>query len=267
MFNYHLPVINSHQNIKIIRDGKIIIIGGYYDGRLLMVDFVNNRSSLTELYPFKDESQITSISVDKYEDYLFIGNSFGNVRIMKIEGDNINEWKKIYLINNQMSSIRAIDINSELNVWSSASIDGCINIYTFPLCKLTRSFYIPSDKIINYIYICDSPLASIIIICNEDIYLYSINGCELFHQKEKLEIINPIIMKDFNGNDYLAYIINYKEIIIKNSDLSDCRRFENDTEIFYLCPGNDMKLLYVINKLGTQVDIILCDMRKGIEEK
>ena len=267
MFNYHLPPINSCHNIKIIRDGKIILIGGYYDGKLLIIDFENNRTSLTELYPFKDESQITSIYVDKYEDYLFVGNSFGNVRIMQIEGDNVNEWKKIYLINNQMSSIRAIDINSELNVWSSASIDGCINIYTFPLCKLTRSFYIPSDKIINYIYICDSPLASIIVICNEDIYLYSINGCELFHQKEKSEIINPIIMKDFNGNDYLAYIINYKEIIIKNSDLSDCRRFENDTEIYYLCPGNDMKSLYVINKLGTQVDIILCDTRKGIEEK
>ena len=265
--NYNLPPINDQSKIKIIRDGKIILMGGYYDGKVIIIETENNKKPITELFPFKDESQITTIYVDKYEDYLFIGNSFGNIAIFLIEDNNISEWKILYLINDQIKNIRLIDSNTELNVWSSASIDGCINIYTFPLCKLVRSFYLPSNNIINYIYICDSPLASIFVICKEDIYLYSINGCELCHQKENSEIINPIIIKDFYGNDYLAYIINYKEIIIKNTELSACKRYENDNEIYYLCPTNDMKMLYAINKFGIQVDIIMYDNRKVLEEK
>ena len=265
--NYYLPEMNNFKNIKIIHDGKIIIIGGYYDGKIIIIDSENNMNTATEIFPFKDESQITTVYADKDEEFLYIGNSFGNITIISIESNNITEWKILNLINDHLNSIISIDSNNQLNIWASASIDGCINIYTLPLYKLTKSFKIPSTNTINYIYICDSPLASIIIICKDEIYLYSINGYKIYYQKENSDIISPIVIKDFNGNNYLAYILNCKEILIKTiPDFSIQKKFENDTEIYYLCPGTDMKLLYAINKVGTQIDVIISDTKKNLEE-
>ena len=265
--NYYLPDMNNYKNIKIIHDGKIIIIGGYYDGKIIIIDNENNMNISTELFPFKDESQITTIYTDKDEELLYIGNSFGNISIINIENNNITEWKILNFINDHLNSIVSIDSNNQLNVWASASIDGCINIYTLPLYKLTKSFKISTNNTINYIYICDSPLASIIIICKDEIYLYSINGYKIYYQKENSDIISPIVINDFNGNNYLAYILNYKEILIKTiPDFSLQKKFENDTEIYYLCPGTDMKLLYAINKGGTQIDVIISDTKKTLED-
>ena len=171
------------------------------------------------------------------------------------------------LITDQLSSISYIDINNTLNIWASASSDGYVNIYTMPLFKLTRSFRVSFNSAVNYIYLCDSPLPSIIIIGQEEIYLYSINGFKIYYQKEYSNIINPIVIKDFIGNDYLAYILNNKEIVIRNiCDFSIQMRFDNDSEIYYLCPNLDMKMLYALNKSGTQIDLFMCDTKKTSEE-
>ena len=273
--NYYLSNINknnnyNNKNIKIIGEGKILIMGGYYDGKIIIVDIenINNENSLTQIIPFKDESSpITVIHIDKYEQFLFVGNSLGNIRIIQIDNKNLKEWKMMYVINDLLKSVSSIDSNHELNIWASASINGYINIYTLPLCKLTKSFKISLDNICNYIYICDSPLPSILIIYEKDIYLYSINGFKIYNQKENEIVINPIIFKDFYGNDFLGYIINNKEIFIRNiSDFSIQARISSDNEINYLCPGADMKILYAFNKNGTQTDVILCDNKKITEE-
>ena len=266
---YFLPYMNTNKNIKIIKEGNIIIMGGYYDGKLIVImkEIENKTLVQNEITPFKDESPITTLNVDKDEEYLFVGNSFGNVCVIQITGNNIKEWKILFLINDQLNSISHIDSNSELNVWASASIDGYINIYTLPNCKLTNSFKVPINNTVNYIFICDCPLPSIIIIFQEDIYLYSINGFKIFYQKEYSNINNPIVIKDFIRNDYLAYVINNKEIIIRNiPDFSIQTRIEDDTEIYYLCPSIDMKILYALNKSGTQIDAFMIDTKKTIEE-
>ena len=263
--NYFKPYKHNNKNIKIINNGKILIMGGYYDGKIIIIDIqnINSNKPISEIYPFNDESPITTIHVDKDEEYLFVGNSFGNIIILKIDFTNINEWKATYLINSHSNSVSSIDTNNELNIFVSSSIDGYINIYTLPLFKLTKSFKIPSNSSCNYVYICDSPLSSIVIICQSEIYLYSINGYLIWFQKENNNIINPIMIKDFYKNDYLAYIINNKVIFIRNiPEFSIKTKFENDNEIYYLCPGIDMKILYAINKNGTQIDVITCDTKK-----
>ena len=244
-------------------------MGGYYDGKIIVINTENisDENSLTEISPFGDESPITTLNIDKYENYLFIGNSLGNIRIMQIDNKNPKEWKMKYLINEQLKCISSIDCNNELNIWASLSIDGYINIYTLPLCKLIKSFKVSLDNICNYIYICDFPLPSFLIIYEKDIYLYSINGFKIYNKKENEIIINPIVFKDFFGKDFLAYILNYKEIFIRNiSDFSIQVRITGENEINYLCPGVDMKILYAFNKNGTQVDVFLCDTKKITEE-
>ena len=270
MSDNYLPKNNNYnKNIKIIGEGKILIMGGYYDGKIIVINTENisDENSLTEISPFGDESPITTLNIDKYENYLFIGNSLGNIRIMQIDNKNPKEWKMKYLINEQLKCISSIDCNNELNIWASLSIDGYINIYTLPLCKLIKSFKVSLDNICNYIYICDFPLPSFLIIYEKDIYLYSINGFKIYNKKENEIIINPIVFKDFFGKDFLAYILNYKEIFIRNiSDFSIQVRITGENEINYLCPGVDMKILYAFNKNGTQVDVFLCDTKKITEE-
>ena len=276
MSEYFLPDINKannlNKNIKIIHEAKIIITGGYYDGKIVIMDIynLNEENSIIEMIPFKDESPINVIHIDKDEQFLFIGNTLGNIGIISIDYKNIKEWKLIHLINDQLNSISFIHSNNELNVWASASIDGFINIYTLPLCNLTKSFKVSNsdNSICNYIYVCDCPLNSIIVIFDKEMYLYSINGFIIDCHKEDNIIVNPIVMKDFFKNDYVAYIIHNKEIYILNiGDFSIQTKIQNDSDIYYLYPGIDMKVLYAMDKNGTILDIFMCDTKKAIAEE
>ena len=261
MSKYYTASVQTNKNILIIKGGKLIIIGGFFDGKLLVISTENNISK--ELSPLNGESPITCINVDEYEKYLFLGNYNGNVIIINIEGNNLNEWKIIAILNNHLKSINTITINRTLNVWISSSIDGYINIYTWPLCKLNRSF-LSSNINTNNIFLCDSPIPSIVVVDKKEINVYSINGTKINEQKEEGNIINPIMIKDFMGNDFMAYILDNQEIIIKNiPELIVKARFKNDREIHYLCPGNNNKFLYALNKEGTKIDLILRDTSKS----
>jgi len=273
MDNYFLPNNYKNKNIKIICGGKIIVMGGYYDAKVTFAIFDMENSinaTIREIIPFKDESYITTLNIDKDEEYIFIGNSFGNVCIIKIaynNQNNISEFKMMNLITDQLNSISYIDSNNTLNIWASASTDGYVNIYTIPTFKLTRSFKVSLNSEVNYIYICDSPLPSILIIGQEEVYLYSINGFKIYNMKEYSNIINPIVIKDFIGNDYLAYILNNKEIYIRKiCDFSMQMRADNDSDIYYILTSPDMKMLYALNKSGTQIDVFMCDTKKTSEE-
>ena len=99
-------------------------------------------------------------------------------------------------------------------------------------------------------------------------YLYSINGFIIDCHKEDNIIVNPIVMKDFFKNDYVAYIIHNKEIYILNiGDFSIQTKIQNDSDIYYLYPGIDMKVLYAMDKNGTILDIFMCDTKKAIAEE
>ena len=250
-----IPYIHGNKNILIIRDGKIIIVSGYYDGKIMVIQ---NDSENIPIYPFREESSIvTTINVDLEEKYLFIGNNIGNISIMSIESNDINNWNEIYFNNDHLNVINSIETNYQLNVWASSTIDGYINIYTLPQCKLTKSFKIESINLCNNIFICDSPLPSILIICHEEVFLYSINGNKIYYQKECSKITNPIVIKDFIKKDFLAYITNGKEIHIRNvSDFSLISSIEIDSEIFYLFPNDNCRVLYATNQSGTEINAV-----------
>ena len=259
--------LQFNKNVKIIKEGKIIIMGGFYDGKLSIIENDSGNNNLS-LNPFKDESIITTINTDFEEKYLFIGNNIGNISIMSIESTNIYEWESIYFLNDQLNEISSIETNYQLNVWSSASIDGFINLYTLPSCKLIHSFKLDTNNSCNNIFICDSPLPSILVICQDEVYLYSINGHKIYYQKEYSKIINPILIKDFIKNDYLVYITNGKEISIRDiSDFNLISNIEIEREICYLFPNDNNKILYAINKNGVEMNAIFCENKKITKEK
>ena len=92
-----------------------------------------------------------------------------------------------------------------------------------------------------------------------EIFVYSINGELYLRQKEQDIIQCPIIIKDLNSNEYLAYIINESIIIRAIPTLFRQSSIEDVQDIFAIYPSEDMRIMYAINKSGTNIRIIKSD--------
>jgi WD40 repeat protein len=252
----------NHKVITFAKDGKIIILGGFFDGKVVLVGLDGKGDN--QIVPFKDESPVLCIIADKDNEYIFMGNALGNVCIYKnIEG----KYKNEFLLTDQQNAISHMFYSPELNLLATASIDGYICIYTLPLCKLIRCLKVPNNSC-KYVILSDAPLPVIIVICegkdeNDEIYVYSING-NLFLQKEEyFKISNPILVKNINSNDYLACIGDDNIYILSVPDLIIQVAVEKEFEAHSMCFSEDNKLLYLLNKQGTEVMVIKTEKEKN----
>ena len=188
----------------------------------------------------------------------------GNVKVY--QNDNQTKmWKPLYQICDQMGEISYIDCNNELNLWTSATVDGYINLYSLPLCKLFRCIKVPTNQII-YVFLSSSPLPSIIAISNDkkesEIFVYSINGFLILRQKEQGNISSPIIFKDLNSNDYLAYICNNNIFIRSLPSLILQALVEELNDIYTIFINKDKTMLYAANKNASEIYIIKHESKK-----
>ena len=252
----------NHKVMTFAKDGKIIILGGFFDGKVVLVGLDGKGDN--QIVPFKDESPVLCIIADKDNEYIFMGNALGNVCIYKnIEG----KYKNEFLLTDQQNAISHMFYSPELNLLATASIDGYICIYTLPLCKLIRCLKVPNNSC-KYVILSDAPLPVIIVICegkdeNDEIYVYSING-NLFLQKEEyFKISNPILVKNINSNDYLACIGDDNIYILSVPDLIIQVAVEKEFEAHSMCFSEDNKLLYLLNKQGTEVMVIKTEKEKN----
>ena len=258
MFNYQYPREYNEKICVFLDEGKSIILGGYYDGKVILF-YTEPEIKIKELVPFKEDIPICSIILSQDEKYLFIGNMKGNIKIyQKDENDEegLYEWIPFNKINDQMNEISHISYNSELNLWCSSSIDGYINIYSFPLCQLFRSIKLPTNKC-KYIFLSSCPLPCIIAISKEktenNIYVYSINGKFLYKQIEQNIILSPNIIKDLNSNDYLVYICNDSVCIRTLPNLIIQVLIENLPGIYCIFTNIDRSILYATNRNGSEI--------------
>ena len=263
---------NSINNkvFEICNKGKLIIMGGFCDGKV-KIYFLGSESNPTvqnyiELTPFKEDSAIVAISVDKDEEYLLLGNNKGNIALYKM---NIEEKKidKLIVLSSQLSSISHVDCNSELNLWVSTSIDGYINLYTLPLCKLVRSIKVQTQKC-SYAFLISSPIPSIVVICDEgrnsNIYVYSINGKLLSQKTENFQLGKPIIIRDSNFNEYMAYLGKDSVCIVNIPNLELIVEIDGIMDAEMLFTNEDMTILYVFNKTGSEITLIRDEEKRNI---
>ena len=247
----------NNKCIKFFNRGKSIIMGGFYDGKL-MVYSIENKKNNYELNPFLEEKPILSVEIDREEKYLFLGNSIGNLCIYQMEQDPKN-WKIIKFKNDQISPISHIYCNNDLNLWSSTTIDGYINIYTLPLCKLIRCIKVSTKKC-SYAFLSSSPLPSVIVINDEEnnseLFVYSINGKFMFKQQEYVHLTNPILIKDINSFEYLAFVGNNSIIIRKLPNLDIQVNFDCPPGIYSICVSEDNKNIFTIDKNGKKIALI-----------
>ena len=265
MVDYYTNNSQINKAIVFLIKLKILIVGGYYDGKINLY-FPEDKTRVHELIPFESEFPVTSLSVGSDEEYLFVGNSIGNVVVYKINYD-VNNWKVIKNLKDQRSPISHIYSNGDLNLWLSTSIDGYINLYTLPLCKLARTIKISTKKC-SYAFLSSSPLPSIVVINDEtnnsEISVYSINGKFISKNQLYFQLNNPIIIKDLNANEYLCYI--GKEAIsilgLPNLELMANIDITPGMGLYNIFSSRDKISLYCLNKSGSKVYVIRDEVKK-----
>ena len=251
---FYNPKKPDSKAIQFCHNGKTLILGGFYDGKVV----IEQKNKAIHAIPFIDKSPVIAVAVDQEDELAFFGNSNGNIRIMKIDPDP-SKWKYHITISDHISPISSIYCSSELNLWASASIDGYINLYTYPLSKLLRSIKVPTSQIEN-IFLISSPLPCIIVIGEKnkvsEIFIYSINGSLRLKTEEESIITCPIIIKDLNSNEYLAYILKGAVIVRSIPNFNKQVSSYKVSEIFAIFPSEDMKMIYASNKSGNQIYVI-----------
>ena len=256
MSEYYSENSCNNKCLRFYNNGKSIIMGGFYDGKLMVFSIESKKKNT--LYPFIEERPILCIEIDNEENYLFLGNSQGNVCIYQIESD-ISKWNIIHLKTDQISPISHIHCSNDLNLWSSATIDGYINIYTYPKCKLTRCIKVPTNKL-SYAFLSSSPLPSVIAISDEEnnseLYVYSINGSFMFKQQEYVHMNNPILIKDIYSFEYLVFV-GRDNINIRKLPNLDCQRsIDKLLGVYTFCITDDNKTIYTVDKNGKKVFVV-----------
>ena len=142
---FYLEEKTNNKCLKFFNQGKNLILGGFYDGKIVLISLTKDNKNNKVLYPFLEEKPILAIEIDVEEKYLFLGNTIGNIIIYELN-QNINKWKKIYLKTYHYFPIIHICCNNILNLWCSTSVNGYINLYTLPLSKLIRSIKLETKK-------------------------------------------------------------------------------------------------------------------------
>ena len=264
MSEYYHPNKFNGKPFHFCRNSRTLMMGGFFDGKVHIFP-LDPKIAPLQIVPFSDRTPIVSICADKDEEFAFFGNTIGNVRIITLDKEP-SKYKFYKTITDHMSAISHIDCNSELNLWASASIDGYINIYRLPLCKLIRTIKVPTKKC-DFVFLSASPLPSIIVITEEknvsEIFVYSINGKELLRQKEPGLIYSPIIITDLNRNDYISYILNDSVIIRSIPTLFRQASIDGIKNLYAIYPCEDMKILFATNRSGSEIYIIKDDSKNA----
>ena len=250
---YSPSFIISSVNCPIIlyNNNKYMIKGGFWDGRLeinsLTMD-LKDKSYLKNIIYVK-EGPIIIMEMTEDEKILICGTKKGYLICFSVNGLFLNIIKKIYY---HFDEITSININDNLNMFSSSSLDGYVNLYILPSFELVRSLkvcntnskpYYEDESNFDYannVFLSSSPLASItIFISSKRIFRsFTINGEfieDLQETNNSNYIKSPIIFHDLDFQEYLIYGTDDGRIKI--------RKFPNMELINSVCPGDGNEIL------------------------
>ena len=158
------------------------------------------------------------MEMTKDEKILLCGTKIGFLICFSVNGPSLKIESKIYTHNDEITSI---NINENLNMFVTSSLDGYINMHILPSFELVRSIklsaynkqlYNDENELYyaNNVFLSSSPLACVsAFISSKKIFrIFTING-EFIEDIQEINETNyikcPIIFKDLNFQDYIIY--------------------------------------------------------------
>ena len=218
--------------IKTIFDEGIILLTGFYDGSLYILNLnekiinadkdINNyqiyskiKKKDSEILKLFGHGLITTLEISKDEKYMLYGTEKGTLVIFSFDYFFYNEDKNNDYINllkiiqsHSRYKINSVSINSDLNIFADCAYDGYVNIYTLPKCELINSIYVDTKKfLIDNLFLTAQPLASVILYSNQDFLFksYNINGHDLNIKESDIDLYTHI-EKNCCGDEYMTSI-------------------------------------------------------------
>ena len=256
----------SQQNTPIIfyNKNKYMLKGGFWDGRLeINTILLEPKEKHFSNYIFINEGPILCMEMTKDETILLCGTKTGYLICFSVNGPNLEIIKKIYIHNDEITSI---NINDNLNMFATSSLDGYINMHILPSFDLVRSikisvanknfFYGNYDDEFYYannIFLssCPLPCVTTFISSKRLFRTYTING-EFVEDAQEIDNSNyikcPIIFSDLNFQEYLIYGTDDGRIKIRSFPKMDLINNVNPygcNEIISMDISPDKKYCYV----------------------
>ena len=200
---------------------------------IIYFNIINNKAKQKD-FTFKNIITKDSYPYASLFQYYFIGNILGDITIFKKE-INIknktekekNNYKIMKTLNDHNKQIKYIDYNQRLNLFLSYSLDGFINIYVFPKCKLVRTIKVNditnSNEILKKVVLVSNPFPMIFTYNKDNMYTITLNGVLI--KKEELKNKNieiyPCIDKNCGLINDCIFIKNL------NKEEKDSDKMEN----------------------------------------
>jgi WD40 repeat protein len=203
--------------------GKIIVVGGCWDGRLTM--YATDTDNVIDVYTHHADT-VTSIAADNKENFLITGSKSGECILWKISPEHNKLTVKFHFYDHD-DMITSFYISNDLRLFASASLDGKINLYNFIIGQLVRTIHHPVNMPIHSVVLTSSPLPAIVFFSNEDrvLYSYSINGRLLESlSDDSIHITSPTILKDLNFLEVLIYGNEKGEVYIRELPFLNIRK-------------------------------------------
>ena len=127
--------VNHNQPISIIKQGRYMFKGGFWDGKFLVFDFSTEEK---QFYVTDDYSKVTCIDNDIDERLLIVGTVTGRVFIYQLETECRIEIRLLKILTDHDSEITHLSISNKLNVLATISVDKTCNLYLSPSFELFR---------------------------------------------------------------------------------------------------------------------------------
>jgi hypothetical protein len=149
--NKMLDVYNEcyvNHPIIIYNQGKVIAQAAYWNGEISVSYQEGNSMKL--FYYTTQNSPILTLTIDKDEQWVYAGSKIGVLFIFKV---NDYLWKLDSTLYDHTQEITFISVSNSLNIFATSSLDGYVNLYTFPANRLFRSIKIKDNFTADYVII------------------------------------------------------------------------------------------------------------------
>lgn len=196
----------NHVKVGFLKDGKVIVTGGYMNGCLKLFSFEFNEEMPVK-YNYHQDA-ITVLEIDFKERFLITGCKSGECIYWKINSGH--KLKPKYMYYDHEGEILSLHISNDMKAFITGGIDQKIFIYNQINGKILKSLLHPDQHPVNNICLSSTPLAISIFysVQNQMLYSYSINGQLMEKVKEDALVISNLeICKSLDGLDVLVNFI------------------------------------------------------------